>query len=87
MIKRAVILSTFAVFATLLLPSLAENRISSNNEKSEDKLEITIYYESLCYDSMIFMTNQLSPSWNLRKKNMDLKLVPFGKAFVSITFY
>ncbi|XP_039439649.1 GILT-like protein 3 [Culex pipiens pallens] len=48
----------------------------------DDKLQVTIYYEALCYDSISFITNQLAPTWARYRERMDLKLVPFGKAYI-----
>ncbi|XP_035776302.1 gamma-interferon-inducible-lysosomal thiol reductase-like isoform X2 [Anopheles albimanus] len=55
------------------------NAPTGSNETS--KLPITIYYETLCSDSMVFITHQLYPSWLRREKEMKLRLVPFGKSW------
>nr|ATU82950.1 secreted Thiol reductase-like protein [Pristhesancus plagipennis] len=42
---------------------------------------VTVYYESLCPDSIKFITMQLFPAWETELKSyMNLTLVPFGKA-------
>lgn len=55
---------------------------SSSSSSIDDKLQVTIYYEALCYDSISFITNQLAPTWKRYRQRMDLKLVPFGKAYI-----
>ncbi|XP_053659034.1 GILT-like protein 2 [Anopheles marshallii] len=55
---------------------------SSNSLNKTDTLPVTIYYEALCSDSMVFITNQLYPFWLRHEKEMKLRLVPFGKAWV-----
>lgn len=48
---------------------------------AEDKVPVSVYYESLCPDSIAFVTQQLVPTYNTDLKNyMDLKLVPYGKS-------
>lgn len=51
-----------------------------------EKLQVQVYYETKCPDSMSFLRNQLQPS--MREKNRmqytDLELIPFGKAIVSV---
>uniref|UniRef100_A0A182VYN8 Gamma-interferon-inducible lysosomal thiol reductase n=1 Tax=Anopheles minimus TaxID=112268 RepID=A0A182VYN8_9DIPT len=63
-------------------PTENVNVNSSNTLNKTDKLPITIYYEALCSDSMVFITRQLYPSWQRHEKEMQLRLVPFGKAWV-----
>ncbi|XP_041762174.1 GILT-like protein 2 isoform X2 [Anopheles merus] len=55
---------------------------SSNPLNKTDQLPVTIYYETLCSDSMVFITHQLYPSWLRHQKEMKLRLVPFGKAWI-----
>uniref|UniRef100_A0A4Y0BHE0 Gamma-interferon-inducible lysosomal thiol reductase n=1 Tax=Anopheles funestus TaxID=62324 RepID=A0A4Y0BHE0_ANOFN len=55
---------------------------SSNSLNKTDKLPVTIYYEALCSDSMVFFTHQLYPCWLRHENEMKLRLVPFGKAWV-----
>ncbi|XP_063909912.1 GILT-like protein 1 [Zophobas morio] len=44
------------------------------------KLPVTLYYESLCPDSVRFVTKQLHPTFKDAGKYLDLDLVPFGFA-------
>ncbi|KAJ3627948.1 hypothetical protein MTP99_015284 [Tenebrio molitor] len=45
-----------------------------------EKLEVAVYYESLCPASIEFITTQLDPSFKKVEKYLDLDLVTFGKA-------
>ncbi|XP_055637000.1 GILT-like protein 3 [Toxorhynchites rutilus septentrionalis] len=60
-------------------PSEDSNGTSTGGD---ERLQVTIYYETLCYDSISFITNHLAPSWGRHRDRMDLKLVPFGKAYI-----
>ncbi|XP_012255372.2 GILT-like protein 1 [Athalia rosae] len=44
------------------------------------KVPVTIYYETLCADSMAFFTKQFEPTWRQLNNYIDLELVPFGKS-------
>nr|CAD7602344.1 unnamed protein product [Timema genevievae] len=43
-------------------------------------LAVTVYYESLCPDSVAFITRQLYPTWRLIGDYIYVKFVPFGKS-------
>lgn len=64
------------VFGILLMASASLAASTMN----QDKVKVTLYYESLCPDSIKFYTKQLYPTWVNLSNYMDLMLVPFGKA-------
>ncbi|XP_011505223.1 PREDICTED: gamma-interferon-inducible lysosomal thiol reductase-like [Ceratosolen solmsi marchali] len=43
-------------------------------------INVEVYYESLCPDSIYFITRELAPAYPHLKDFLHLKLVPFGKA-------
>ncbi len=63
-----------AVIVTILLAA-----VSSTNAQ---KLHVAIYYESLCGDSIRFITNQLNPAYADLKNYIEILFVPFGKSWV-----
>lgn len=59
---------------------------SANNSELENvsskKVKLTVYFESLCPDSRKFFLEQLEPTYPLMEDNIEVILVPFGKARV-----
>lgn len=47
-------------------------------------IPVSIYYESLCYDSVKFITRQLYPNYQHFKEFVTIDFVPYGKSMVSI---
>lgn len=47
------------------------------------RVVVTVYYETLCSDSMRFF-QKLLPIYLAHEDRIDLQLVPYGKAIVSI---
>lgn len=47
---------------------------------AQSKVPVYVYYESLCPDSAKFINEQLYPTAKQFPNNIDLKLIPFGKA-------
>ncbi|KAF5281200.1 hypothetical protein FQA39_LY17840 [Lamprigera yunnana] len=65
-------MKTFLIFATLLF--------QSSLQVKQDTLKVSVYYESLCPDSIRFITSQLHPSYSKIGTSLELDLVPYGKA-------
>lgn len=65
---------TKVVFITVLF--------AATNSINAQKLHVAIYYESLCGDSVRFITNQLNPAYEELKNYIDIFFVPFGKSWV-----
>lgn len=76
------------LLVTVLLTVAAASLISGDNTADVivNKLDVRVYYESLCYDSLVFFTRTLKPAWNIYKNYMNLYLVPYGKAIVRDSF-
>ena len=49
-------------------------------------VKLSVFYESLCGDSIRFITHQLFPTWQhfADDQTLQLDLVPFGKATVRL---
>jgi len=46
-------------------------------------ITVSVYYEILCPDSKHFILKQLIPVWKKYKKDLNVRLVPFGKGNVA----
>ncbi|XP_037775237.1 uncharacterized protein LOC119572288 [Penaeus monodon] len=53
---------------------------SLNNGTVANRVKVSVYFESLCSDSIKFFKNQLYPVWQDLQDIMDLEFIPFGKA-------
>jgi interferon, gamma-inducible protein 30 len=54
-----------------------------NGEDEQDKVNINVYYESLCPDSQKFINYRLKEALLTFKNDvMNIKLIPFGNANV-----
>lgn len=69
-----------AVFLALVSHGVLSNAQSAQNESDKNIVNVDVYYESLCGDSMRFFTNQLEPSYPLLKRHINITLIPYGKA-------
>lgn len=76
-IKR--ITMQFRLFSLIILLGISSYVIPTTN----GKLHVGIYYESLCPDSIRFITDQLFPGYSVVKHLIDVLFVPFGKSSVS----
>lgn len=46
----------------------------------QNTIKVSVYYESLCSDSVAFIKYQLVPTFKKMSKAIDIDLVPYGKA-------
>lgn len=46
----------------------------------QDTVKVSVYYESLCSDSVAFIDNQLVPTYKKLNKAINIDFVPYGKA-------
>jgi hypothetical protein len=56
--------------------------VASNVFANDDRVKITVYYESYCPDSGRFLNGQLTRAYNEVRNITNIELVPFGKASV-----
>lgn len=61
--------------------------INAAEPVDDKKLLVTLYYESLCPYSVLFITDQLNPSYEAFKDFVNVVFVPFGKSEVCIYVY
>lgn len=75
-------LSRFINFSIICIGLLLFSLPAATAVEDDAKLPIRVYYESLCSDSIRFFRSQLSQVWLKRKNFIDLRLIPYGKAWV-----
>ncbi|XKL59294.1 hypothetical protein PGB90_000310 [Kerria lacca] len=46
----------------------------------QQKINISIYYESLCPDSKLFITQYFYPAYEIFSNYLNIRFIPFGKA-------
>ncbi|XP_046400992.1 GILT-like protein 1 [Ischnura elegans] len=80
--RSSVALAAFMLLALSSLPSSEQKKIVKKIGDC-DKLQIGIYYESLCPDSRRFILKQLPGAYMQFREYIDIKFVPFGKATTS----
>lgn len=66
--------------ATAVFVILHCHGISANDKSDRTIVNVDVYYESLCGDSMRFITSQLVPSYPDLKQHLHVTFIPYGKA-------
>ncbi|XP_011139528.1 GILT-like protein C02D5.2 [Harpegnathos saltator] len=50
------------------------------DDSAQQRVHIAVYYEALCPDSRSFVVKQLMPTYRKLSANLDVEMVPYGKA-------
>lgn len=78
---KSVLFSTLVVYISIIIVIIqAESYIKINKQSSDDRLKLSIYFESLCPDSKKFHLEQLKPAYKKLANYIDLELIPYGNA-------
>lgn len=78
-----VLITNFIYFTqcSKLRPSNNENNQTSNAKLINNKsIQLVVNYETLCPDSQRFIVNQLSKAISIFRNNLNIQLIPYGKA-------
>nr|ADX36408.1 gamma-interferon-inducible lysosomal thiol reductase precursor [Brachymyrmex patagonicus] len=68
------------VFVALVCHSNLSDAQSVDDRSDRTIVNVDVYYESLCSDSMRWTVNQFLPSYPELKNNLDVTFIPYGKA-------
>ncbi|XP_077268053.1 gamma-interferon-inducible lysosomal thiol reductase-like protein [Temnothorax americanus] len=58
----------------------AATPLSEKDDPASQKVHVAVYYEALCPDSRSFVLKQLVPTYRKLPANVQIELVPYGKA-------
>lgn len=61
----------------------APTPLSQKDDPTRQRVHVAVYYEALCPDSRSFILKQLGPTYRRLTANVEVELVPYGKATVS----
>ncbi|XP_043268645.1 gamma-interferon-inducible-lysosomal thiol reductase-like [Venturia canescens] len=70
---------TFTLAATAFVLILTHPTLGLGPDE-KTVLNVTVYYEALCGDSIRFVNQQLAPSYEGLKEHLKIDFVPYGKA-------
>ncbi|XP_015369445.1 PREDICTED: uncharacterized protein LOC107165627 [Diuraphis noxia] len=56
----------------------------TNNSVSKNIVDIEVYYEALCSDSVKFVSNQLMPTFNKLNKFINVTFIPFAQGNITV---
>jgi len=57
--------------------------LSQKDDPTRQRVHVAVYYEALCPDSRSFVMKQLGPTYRRLSADIEVELVPYGKATVS----
>merc|ERR1719348_541714 len=66
------------MIVTVVLASVLA--LTAHSRQVDKEVKLTVYYESLCPDSVKFINEQLEPALSLLQEELTISLKPFGKA-------
>ncbi|KYN50216.1 Gamma-interferon-inducible lysosomal thiol reductase [Cyphomyrmex costatus] len=69
-----------AVFVALVSHGILSNAQLADDESKIHVVNVDVYYESLCSDSMRWITRQLVPWYLEFRRHINVTLIPYGKA-------